>query len=207
MGRCGPGSGPVSRAVRWSFRTTAGVVAWDWTHGPPDVTSLKSIRSPASTEKSRHIPVQAFCTTVGHSLRLESGLEHDLLMFLDRRPEMSWFVSQPARLLFTLPGRKRTVHTPDLLAVGPGAVVTIWDVRPQARQDIRFMQVSEVTAAAAEEVGWRYEVFAGLPTVLRHNLRWLVAYRMPMPWYDAARPVLARPAQRGRVDDRPGDGG
>jgi len=43
-----------------------------------------SIRTPRSTEKSRHIPVQAWSVTLGAPIRVESGVEHDLVRELDR---------------------------------------------------------------------------------------------------------------------------
>lgn len=181
----------VGHVVRWTFRLTDGTVEWDWSLGPPDPKALCPIRSPRSTEKSRHIPVQAYSVTVGEALRLESGLEHDLLMALDRDPWQRWFVPQPARLrLGRAQPRRARVHTPDLMSVDAGGRVTIWDVRPESKQDERFQQASSSTAAACADIGWEYEVFAGLPDVRRYNLRWLTAYRMPMPWYHPAKALL-----------------
>src|SRR5688572_17581573 len=87
-----------ARVVSWTFRFDAVPQVWDWTTGPPDVRALRSIRAPRSTEKSRHIPVQAHSVTLGGPIRLESGLEHDLVRELDRDPDVVWMVSQPARL-------------------------------------------------------------------------------------------------------------
>ena len=48
-------------------------------------------------------------------MKLESGLEYDLLLMLERDPTAAWFVPPPARLGVTLPNGRRTIHTPDLL--------------------------------------------------------------------------------------------
>ncbi len=181
-----------ARVVSWTFRFDAGPQVWDWTTGPPDVCALRSIRAPRSTEKSRHIPVQAHSVTLDGPIRLESGLEHDLVRELDRDPDVVWMVSQPARLaLSTVNGRSR-VHTPDLLVLGREGAVTIWDVRPVERQDEKFVESRDLTEAACDEVGWGYRVYGGGSPVRRDNVRWLTAYRRAMPWYPAARDELLR---------------
>ena len=107
---------PVGRVTDWTFRPQGSdPVRWDWSLGPPDVRGLRPIRNPRSTERSRHIPVQAHCFVTGTTLKLESGLEYDLLLMLERDPDAAWFVPQPARLGVRLPNGRRTIHTPDLL--------------------------------------------------------------------------------------------
>ncbi len=181
---------PVGRVTTWTFRFAEGPTAWDWADGPPDPRLLVSIRTPKSTEKSRHIPVQAWSVTLGGPIRVESGVEHDLVRELDRDQDIVWMVSQPVRLrLVTANGRPR-VHTPDLLTVDRAEEVTIWDVRPAEKQDERFTESRDLTARACADVGWRYRVFDGGDRIRRYNLRWLTAYRMPMPWYANARHEL-----------------
>lgn len=182
-------SGPA-RVVSWTFRFDSGPRVWDWSAGPPEVRSLRSIRTPRSTEKSRHIPVQAYSVTLGGAIHLESGLEHDLVRELDRDPDVEWMVSQPVRLaLRTASGRSR-VHTPDLLTLGREGAVTIWDVRPVKKQDEKFAESRDLTAAACADVGWGYHVFGGASPVRRDNVRWLTAYRRQMPWYPRAKAEL-----------------
>lgn len=176
--------------VSWTFRFDTGPQVWDWTTGPPDVRALRSIRTPRSTEKSRHIPVQAHSVTLDGPIHLESGLEHDLVRELDRDPDVQWMVSQPVRLgLKTANGRSR-VHTPDLLVLGRESAVTIWDVRPVERHDEKFVENRDLTEAACVEVGWGYRVYGGASPVRRDNVRWLTAYRREMPWYPNARDEL-----------------
>lgn len=182
---------PVGRVTHWTFRPhRSDPVRWDWTLGPPDVRGLRPIRNPRSTEKSRHIPVQAHCVVTGTTLTLESGLEYDLLLMLERDRAAAYFVPQPARLGVTLPNGRRTIHTPDLLMLDTAGRVTIWNVRSEQRQDDKFMVQSDATAAACHEVGWRYKVFSGHSRAKKFNLRWLAAYRHDRPWYEAARPEL-----------------
>ena len=181
---------PVGRVTTWTFRFADGPNAWDWSLGPPEPRSLRSIRTPRSTEKSRHIPVQAWSVTLGAPIRVESGVEHDLVRELDRNHDVVWMVSQPCRLrLVTAAGRPR-VHTPDLLSLGRDERVTLWDVRPIEKQDEKFTESRDLTAQACADVGWVYRVYDGGERVRRYNLRWLTAYRISMPWYPNAKEQL-----------------
>ena len=180
----------VGRVTTWTLRFADGPIAWDWRDGPPDPRLLQAIRTPKSTEKCRHIPVQAYSMTLGGSIRVESGVEHDLVRELDRDPDVVWMVSQPVRLrLVTATGRPR-VHTPDLLSLARDDQVTIWDVRPAEKQDQKFAENRDLTSRACADVGWQYRVYDGGARVRRYNVRWLTAYRMPMPWYPNARQEL-----------------
>lgn len=182
---------PVGRVIDWTFRSEgSNPVRWDWAIGPPDVRRLKPIRTPRSTEKSRHIPVQAHCSVTGTTLRLESGLEYDLLLMLERDPTAAWVVPQPTRLGIRLQTGRRTIHTPDLLQLDHSGEVTLWNARSSERQDEKFLAQSQATAVACREVGWRYEVFSGHTRAKKYNLRWLAAYRRVMPWYEAAKAEL-----------------
>lgn len=131
---------------------------------------------------SRHIPVRGYSVTMGRHLGLESQLEYELMLTLDRDPAVTRIVSQPVRLMFPVKSPLRK-HTPDLLSVTDDAV-TLWDARPPARQNERFQLAVERTAAACEQVGWRHRVFGGLDRVARLNLLWLSCFRMPRPWVE-----------------------
>lgn len=185
-----PQPAAVGRVTMWTFRFAEGPTPWDWASGPPDPRLLLSIRTPKSTEKSRHIPVQAHSMTLGGAIRVESGLEHDLVRELDRDPDVTWMVSQPCRLRLAPRSGRARVHTPDLLTVDRGGAVAIWDARPLQRQDEKFRESSELTARACSEIGWGYRVFDGGDRVRRYNIRWITAYRMPMPWYANAEKEL-----------------
>jgi hypothetical protein len=141
--------------------------------------------------------VQAHCFVTGSTLKLESGLEYDLLLMLERDPTAAWFVPQPTRLGVRLPNRRRTIHTPDLLMLDTAGRVTIWNVRSADRQDEKFRIQSDATAAACREVGWDYKVFPGHSRAKKFNLRWLAAYRHDRPWYEAARPELVEMCAEG----------
>ena len=165
--------------VDWWFDLGEGTQAWNGEH-PPDPQALLRVRAAKSTAKSRHVPVYAYSTTTGGHIRLESGLEHDLLRELDRRPEVSWLVSQPTRLrLPARRARRRLEHTPDLLSLDVNGVATVWDVRATRRQDDDFKVKAELTGRACRDLGWRYEIFAGLTRVRRANLMWLHGFRRP----------------------------
>mgnify|MGYP001161912600 FL=1 len=169
--------------VEWLFDVGADLAVWPWAERP-DVTQLRRTRTPRVKARSGHIPVFAFCVTTGTHLRLESGLEHDLVRELDRRPDVSWLVAQPC--LLRLPAKRRgrrLEHTPDLLVRHDDGTIRLWDARPASRQDDDFTLKVRLTKEACAEVGWAHEVFSGWSRVRRVNLMWIHAYRRPMPWY------------------------
>lgn len=183
--------------TEWVVDVGDGPAVWDWEAGPPDVRVMARVRSPRSRARSRHVPVWAYATTTDAHLHLESGLEHDLLRELDRRPDVVWLVPQPCRLQLPLQRRRRRLaHVPDLLSLTADGQVTVWDARARTRQDAEFTLRADHTRRACAVVGWRYEVFTGLPPVRRLNLLWLHAYRQPMPWYEESLQLLADPASR-----------
>lgn len=165
---------------------------WDCaTLGPPDSRELLPTRRPSSGDFSRHIPRRAFAVTTGAAIELESGLEHDLLRWLDLRTDVVWLVGQPVRFHFPIAERRRAVvHTPDLLSLHVDGSVTLWDARPRGRHDDSFLLKAELTAEACRRAGWRHAVFEGLPTPTRMNLLWLNGYRRPLPWHSRWRSEL-----------------
>ena len=169
--------------VEWLFDLGPGLAVWPWVERP-DVTQLRRTRTPKVKAKSGHIPVYAYCVTTGAHLHVESGLEHDLVRELDRRPDVTWLVAQPCKL--RLPAKRhgrRVEHTPDLLGRHDDGTIRVWDVRPDRRQDEDFKLKVQLTARACAEVGWDHQVFPCWPKVRRVNLMWIHAYRRPMPWY------------------------
>lgn len=174
-------------ATVWRLRVDDEEVDWAWSTGAPPVRRLSSLRRPQSTAASRHVPVEAHSVTTGSTIRLESGLEHDLLRALDRQDAVVWFVAQPARLTFPVKRKKRSVrHIPDLLSLATTGAVTVWDARAEPKQGEDFRRKAALTAGACAHVGWDYRVFAGYGDVLRANLMWLQAYRRTQPWYELA---------------------
>lgn len=131
----------------WSFDFGAGVVPWVGS-APPDVTTLRLVRSIRSRSGAGHVPTWAYSTTVDAHLRLESGLEHDLLRDLDRDPRITWLASQPARVTPRRSGVKRAGLVPDLLSLANDGTVTVWAVRPAGRQNDKFLVEVEETRPA-----------------------------------------------------------
>lgn len=170
----GSGAAPASESVvsSFTFRLADELVEWDWSSGPPPWRELESVRKPKARALSRHIPASPFCFTTQTRLSVESGLEHDLLRELDRRPDVSWLVAQPCRLAF----EDRPGHVPDLLEVSDSGV-KIWDVRPRKRQDAVFHKTAARTDQACQQVGLFYGVFDDSSEVRRRNVQWLGCYR------------------------------
>ena len=169
--------------VEWLFDVGAKLAVWPWFERP-DVTQLRRTRTPKVKAKSGHIPVFAFCVTTRSHLHLESGLEHDLVRELDRRPDVTWLVAQPCLLRLPVKRRgRRLEHTPDLLSRHDDGTIRVWDVRPAERQDADFTLKTRLTAEACADIGWKHEIFGGISGVRRVNLMWIHAYRREMPWY------------------------
>lgn len=169
--------------VEWLFDVGADLAVWPWAERP-DVTQLRRTRTPRVKARSGHIPVYAFSVTTGGHLRLESGLEHDLVRELDRHLGVNWLVAQPCLLRLAARRRgRRLEHTPDLLVRHDDGTIRLWDARPAVRQDDDFTLKVRLTKEACAEVGWEHEVFSGWSRVRRVNLMWIHAYRRPMPWY------------------------
>lgn len=74
----------------------------------------------------------------GASLALESGLKFELMLTLDRLPEMRCLVAQPLRLTW-LDG---LVHVPDLLWVDSKGEITVWMPAPKIDRTIDFGSLS-----------------------------------------------------------------
>lgn len=191
---------------------TAHQVEWSWAElGAPPIRNLLPVRRPVSGWQSRHVPVAAFSTLTGEHIPLESGLEHDLVRMLDRDTTTEWLVSQPVELHFLL--KRPLRHIPDLLSAHKDGTVTLWDVRPAAGQDLKFLRAADLTRRACEAVGWHFEVFGGLGEIQRMNLLWLHCYRHPPPWLEQSVPdvvnlLLAGPATVGDLlagDDGSGE--
>ena len=164
----------------WEFAVAGTRRVWDLSTSSPPVSELEPIRKVASSRLSRHVPVLAYSMTTGGTLALESGLELELMSWLDRQSLVTHLVSQPAHLEWE-DGRS---HTPDLLSMDVDGVVTLWDARATEAQDADFALKAAATRRACGEVGWRYEVFAGLSVIASLNLRWLGVSRRAPEWLD-----------------------
>lgn len=173
------------RRTVWSFDLGGGVVPWVGS-APPDVRVLRSVRRIRSRSGAGHVPTLAYSTTIGGHLQLESGLEHDLVRDLDRDPNIAWLVAQPARIRGVARSSNTGGLVPDLLSVSDGGQVTVWAVRPEDRQDEKFVAQTKQTDAACAEFGWAHQVFAGMHPTRRSNLMWLDGFRRTMPWYSEA---------------------
>lgn len=180
---------PQETEVSWSFRvTSAGPTVWDWSNGDPDIDALLPFRSPQSGAASRHVPVRGYSLMAKDHLCLESGLEHDLLRFIERLPGLAAVVPQPAQLRWLGDVNGANPHVPDLLTLVTSGEVTVWDAKSQrAAEQEQFQATAELTRAACAAVGWHYEVFTGLSGVHRHNLLWLHSYRTPPAWTPGCR--------------------
>lgn len=192
---CG-GAEEHPRSAVWSFDLGGGVIPWVGS-APPDAKVLRSVRRIRSRSGAGHVPTLAYSTTTGSHLQLESGLEHDLVRDLDRDASVAWLVAQPARIRGVDRNSNAGGLVPDLLSVSDGGHVTVWAVRPEARQDEKFVAQTTQTEVACAQFGWTHRVFAGMRPTRRSNLMWLDGFRRAMPWYSQALAYLS--ADRGRT--------
>lgn len=177
--------------IEWTvhFRNVVEAEKWNWfSLGSPPIHLLQPVRIRRASRKARHIPVTAFSVSNDDHVWLESGLEHDLLRKCDRDPAIKYLLSQPFRLTWMGPTPGR--HVPDLISLGAGGQVMVWDVRRPDQQDDEFKLAAEVTRRCCDEVGWQYEVFGGLATIERLNLLWLHGFRRRPNWCAHCAPLV-----------------
>ena len=187
-----PGGGPATPWSHLEFSTPEGPVLCHPTDPLPDLGAIMSVRTPRSHALSRHVPVQTFSATNTDVVAVESGLEQELVLVLDRDPAQDRLVGQPLTVTWARQSGGTRRHTPDLLTLTHEGAVTVWDVRPEGQRDPKFWEAARCTRAVCEHKGWTYELFGGLPEVHAINLRWLSSYRHSMPWYADLRDTLER---------------
>ena len=185
-----PGGGPATPRSHLEFSAPDGPLLCHPSDPLPDLNAIGSVRAPRSHALSRHVPVQTFSTTNTDVVAVESGLEQELVLVLDRDPSLARLIGQPLTVEWAGQRGKGRRHTPDLLALAQDGSVTVWDVRPEGRRDHKFWDAVRITRAVCEHYKWGYELFGGLPEVHAINLRWLSSYRHPMPWYQDHRDTL-----------------
>jgi len=116
-----------------------------------------------------------WCAGTGSHVWYESMTEYISLMYLDHTTMLTAVAAQPLCLVF----EDGTRHYPDYFAALQSGRRILIDVKPHGRMDEVVRTQFDKTAAACRLIGWDYDVLHGLPTVPRHNLEWLAAYRHP----------------------------
>lgn len=177
--------------ITWHFLLAgeSRVRPWEATTPPGDLSQLQPVRKAQTSNRNRHIPVKPWTATQRTSLELESGHEHDLVRKLDRLPEVTALIPQPAKITWIEEHKTRT-HIPDLLSVTRDEKVTIWDVRPPEKQDENFHRQVVISAQACKLFGWRHRVFEGQSTAERLNHMWLNGFRTQPNWIEPNRHIL-----------------
>lgn len=176
---------PACVEARWRVVHAGASALWDWSGGEPPVRELEPVRRLSKgRSQARSIPGRAFSLTTCNWVGYESGLEHDLIRWLDRAPGVVWLLSQPVRL------EGAVTHVPDLLEVQANGHVRLWDVRPRARMDARFEASSTLAREACAAVGWGYQVFSGHDEVTELNLHWIHGHRRQPYGFDVVAPFV-----------------
>ncbi|GAA1754323.1 TnsA-like heteromeric transposase endonuclease subunit [Nostocoides vanveenii] len=106
----------------------------------------------------------------------ESFLEREYLMAADSDPSILAFAWQPFILKWPKGTKGHRGHVPDYfcrLSTGDGLVVDVKRPDKAHASEQQFAMTREV----CEEVGWRYEVFTGLPEPRLSNLTFLCGFR------------------------------
>lgn len=147
----------------------------------PDVGSVRVERATPIREffswpgKRNYEGLYWSSTNRGH-VDFESLLEREYLLSADSETDIVAIAAQPLALLWPRGTRGHHDHVPDFfvrLSNGDGRVI---DVRSPERVEKNAEQFA-LTRNACDEIGWQYEVFAGLASEHAHNLRWLAGYR------------------------------
>ncbi|WP_236953384.1 TnsA-like heteromeric transposase endonuclease subunit [Janibacter indicus] len=181
-------SGEGDEVVTSLAEADAGHVA----HGRP-------VRGFGSHAGMKHYPGWWWSSTTTSLIPYESLLERDRLLAADFDRDVVAIASQPFGLTGQVQGTKRR-HVPDFLLVGSDGTPTVVDVKP-ARLAARpvVAETLEWTAHLLHERGWRYEVWTGLDSTVRENLRFLAAGRRPDLADPEALAVLRGTDVRGRL--------
>lgn len=116
-----------------------------------------------------------WCAGTESHIWYESMTEYTSLMYLDHTTTLTAVAAQPLCLIF----EDGTKHYPDFFAVLQSGRQILIDVKPHEHMNEAVQDQFAKTAAACQLIGWDYEIFHGLPSVPRHNLEWLAAYRHP----------------------------
>lgn len=138
-----------------------------------DLTGAKQSRHPYNYPHRPAYEGSYWFATTGCSVWHESLTERYVLMQLDRAGTIKGIVSQPFCLLFS----DGTRHYPDFFADFSTGERMVIDVRSAALMDSETRRKFRLTAEAACQAGWAYEVFGDTTGPLRKNLDWLAPYR------------------------------
>ncbi|MEZ2392121.1 TnsA-like heteromeric transposase endonuclease subunit [bacterium RCC_150] len=107
----------------------------------------------------------------------ESLLERQALLAFDFDPAVRAIAAQPLAFLWPAGVTGQRNHVPDFflrLASGDGLLV---DVRADSLIDEHANKQHEMCRLACDEVGWKYQVFKGIPKTRLDGLRWLAGFR------------------------------
>ncbi|WP_105035167.1 TnsA-like heteromeric transposase endonuclease subunit [Cryobacterium aureum] len=130
-------------------------------------------RQPAKYQHRRHYEGFYWFSGTGRLVWHESMAEYTALMWWDHRHSIQAIAPQPMCIIFADGSR----HYPDFFAVHADGSQVLYDVRPSELIDEKAAAQFQKTEDLCRKTGWRYEVFAGVERVVRHNLEWLAAYR------------------------------
>lgn len=106
----------------------------------------------------------------------ESGLEELAMLVADRDRTVKCYCAQAIEFIWPIES-PRSSHVVDRVDFLHDGHIRLVDVH--RRGDPDFMEQAELTRAACETIGWRYEVFSGLPAATAENLLFLAADRHP----------------------------
>ncbi|TFB47265.1 TnsA-like heteromeric transposase endonuclease subunit [Cryobacterium tagatosivorans] len=130
-------------------------------------------RQAAKYQHRRHYEGYYWFARTGKHVWYESMTEYTALMWLDYQHPVRAIAAQPMCIFFA----DGTRHYPDFFSVHDDGSQVLYDVRPLERIDEKAAVQFGKTRELCKKTGWRYEVFAGVHQVVRHNLEWLAAYR------------------------------
>ncbi|WP_232070297.1 TnsA-like heteromeric transposase endonuclease subunit [Mycobacterium noviomagense] len=138
--------------------------------------SALPIRRFYSWKGKRNYEGRWWSSTTRTQIEFESLLERDALMIADFDAEVVAISAQPFALLWPRTTKGSKYHVPDFflrLASGDGRVVDVKHPGAVANSAKQFA----LTRDTCSEIGWEYEIFTGIDTPHRRNVRWLSGYR------------------------------
>ncbi len=126
-----------------------------------------------SYPKNPHHSGEYFFAQTGQMVAYEVMFEYTAYMWLDYSTPVRAIAAQPMYMGFG----NGLGHYPDALYVHGDGDQVVYNVKPSERMDADVEAQFAACRAVCAEVGWRFEVFDGLPPIVVFNLEFLARYR------------------------------
>lgn len=139
------------------------------------------VRLPGWYRRQEHLPGWYWFAKTNTLVLHESQGEKDQLILLDSDPHVSYAIAQPFATR-VLHGAVTRWYTPDYLVQNRDGRQYVLEVKPAFRRSRpEWAIVEDAMRQLCETVGWEYAIAEEPEPATLETLRWLSAFRGPMP--------------------------